>query len=275
MRRQSHEAVRKSLDATIAERRRAGVPLDDDTDWRVEVTRVGDMTLAIEAQDTARYRKLAEEALVATRGALSPLGAYLPDPRLDGIEVRFRTVPRRVWWATVGRQQELAAREALLDRRGIDDGAARGQLLADLEEARSELVKHALVELRGLEGPEFFIAGDEPQSDDAVGWLVESGLLLPVFLAARDFQGLDPEGRRRFGLQLPPTSASSTAVGAQSDSALSSAATAAQPSGTSEALDTKPTCALDVDSFDTPGPPMPSPFGAPPTAGRSASTAPS
>jgi hypothetical protein len=276
MRRQSYEQARKQIDMTIAERKRMGVPLDDETDWRTESARAGEMANAINAQDTARYRLALETALIATRGGLAPLPPFEPDPRLEGIEARFRTVPRRVWWATVGRQQELTAREALLDKNGLQvDGGLRGQILADLESARAELVKHALVELRGVEGADFYAAGDEPQSDHAIGVLVESGLLLPLFLAARDFQSLDPEGRRRFGLQPPPTSQSSTASGAQSDIESYSAATAAQPLGTSEGPDTRPTCALDVDSFDIRGLPMPSPSGGPPTAERSASTAPS
>jgi hypothetical protein len=276
MRRQSHEQTRKFVERTIAERSRAGVPLDDDTDWRTESARAGEMANAINEQDTARYRKALEEALVATRGALMPMGSYEPDPRFEGIMVRFRTVPRRIWWASVGRNQELVARAAMLDRKGLENaGAERGQILADFEEARAELVKHALVELRGIDGADFYVADEQPQSEHAMGVLIESGLVDALFAAARDFQGLDPEGRLRFGLELPPTSVDSTATGAQSEQGPSSAAMAAQPRDTIEGRATRLTSVLDVDSFDIPGPPTPSPSGERPTGARSASTAPS
>lgn len=276
MRRQSHEAVRKSIDAMIAERKRSGVPLDDDTDWRAEGGRIGELTIAVKEQDSGRYRKALEEGLMATRGALAALGPYEPSPRLEGIQVRFRTVPRRVWWATVGRQQELAAREAVLDKKGFEEGASRGQLLADIEEARIDLVRHSLVELRGLEDDALFaVEGDATQCALALGTLVESGLLTPIALAARDFQGLDPEGRWLFGLAPPSTSETSSAHGAQRAIAQPRDATAERPLGTSEAAATRRTSVLDVDSFDTLGLPTHSPSGEQPMAARSASTAPS
>jgi len=276
MLRQSYADAQRAVGEAIVERSRVGVPLDDDTDWRAEGGRIGELTLAAKEQDTARYRKALEEALLATRGLLRPLPAYRPDRSLDGIQVRYRTVPRRVWWATVGRTQELMARTALLDKRGLEtEGATRGQLLADIEEAKMELVKHALVELKGVEGVDFFIAADEVQSEAALGVLTESGLLDAVYEAARDFQRLDPEGRARFGLELQPTSQTSTAIGAQSAHASSRAAMEAPLHASIEAPPSKRTSVLDVDSFVILGQPMPSPSGEQPMAARSASTAPS
>jgi hypothetical protein len=274
MRRASWEAVRARLDEGIERRRREGVPLDDETDWAKEVAFACNLEASIKAQDTAAYRDLLEAALVRTRGALSPIGPYVPDPKLAGIEVAFRTISRREYLQCMGDLEELRRR---LDTIPLTRASMRYAVLADIEEAQTALVRLALVELRGLEidGKDAFLAveGTQLPSEETMGVLVASGLLEPLFGAARDFQALDPQGRMRFGLQPLPTSDSSSAVGAQGERASSAGATAAAPLGGTQAPSMR-TAPVPVDAFSsTPGSTRPLPSGAPPMEARSVSAA--
>lgn len=263
-RRQDHENARAAVARRIEERQRHRIPLDDNTVWAAERARLAELGAACAAEDTAKYRKALETALGATRGADEELPPYEPLPKLEGILVRFRTVSRRTWWLTVGRLQDLARRGELLDL-GSSGPEERAAFFADREEAHLGLVRHALCELHGVglgDVDRFTTADDELLPDDVLAALVESGLLLQIFAAARAFQELDPEGRRRFGLEPQPTSQSTNAIGVQSASGPSSDATAAG-GNTTAAPRTRAMFAPAAGSSGIHGPPTPSPFTAP------------
>ncbi len=271
MRRQMYEDAAASRRKAIAERMRTGTPLDDGTDWAKERARIVVFEGYVDSEDTALYRRALEQALMATNGALVELPPWEPDPRLEGIEAAFRSVSRREWQRSFGRVQETAAR---LRELPFDQIVARGELAADIDDACAVLVRGSLVQLQGLQvsgGWALCVRGDETVDDVSMGILEASGLIDVLYSCAREFQGLPPEGRKRFGLPPPSTSANSTAADAQSACVSSGDATVPRPPPSFPGQSTRPGPVLVVSPSGIPSPRMPSPFGAPPTEGKPAS----
>lgn len=213
MRRVSYEHARTNVAAEIARRRAANVPLDDDTDWAAEEARAEKVREAARKRDVGAYRGALEEGLMRTRGLLLELPAYKEDPRIDGLHVRLRSISQRRWLETVGVRQQLQAELDALGEAG--DRRRMMGLRADMLDAQAELVRAAVVEVRGLtiDGTDwaFEVQGDALMPEEALDVLIASGLLEHLFVVARDFQVLDPLARAAYGLPQPPTSPSSPA----------------------------------------------------------------
>jgi len=213
--RDSWEALRKSRSDEIARRKESGAPLDD-----------GD-------------------------GPLEEISAFVADPLLDEVRVRFRTVSPEVFAETTGGVQEWYERTKHLEASEV---RARRVAAVDLTRRQAELVRHAVCLIDGLcleeDGQliDYAASADthETLSDEAIELLQGAGLIPILYATARDFQVLDPLGRGRYGCAAPLTLAPLTAAPASNGNAKSAAATAMPVHCFSMANDTDPTHARAV-----------------------------
>ncbi len=262
-RREAHEILRADRDADIAARKARNSPLDDSSDWGALAVKAHQIYAGVEHHDTVRVRELAVDLLAGTAAVRSPVPPYEPDPDLDGIRVRLRVLPER------RRRVLSAAIEEPLVRVSANGGDIQKSIEAD-EEGIAAIAQYVLEAVAAVEGVTTIGADGEqplasPIDDDALEALRRGGLLSPLFVVARAFQGLPAKKAMRFGQPPPSTSPSgSTAPAAPSASESSSGASAERASPTSRAPDTRPTAALDDTSRTTEETsPMSSPSSAP------------
>jgi hypothetical protein len=214
---QFHEQDRADRERRIVERLENGIPLDDSTDW----TRVASALVAAqgqaERQETQALRGSLQSILGLTAGALAPLPASAGEERFPGILVRLRAM-------RVGELTDLLGAV----RSAMDAGGDRAVL-----EAMRAFVAVAVGAVSGLEsdeGPIVVEADGGSLPADALDVLEAAlpggGLLVSLFRASRDYQGLSGDEKKAFGLRLPPTSPASIAASVLDISGGSMAATA-------------------------------------------------
>lgn len=174
--RERHEDLRAERARTIAKRKADGAPLDDETKWsNLDTLAVQN---AIAAHDTTGVIAACNELIAATAGhKLEPLDEYQSVEAYREVRIQFRAL-------------KDAERSKLANA-----VAASGGALADVQ---AFLIASVAV----LE------AGDERFAviDDAlVDALEASGMLLDVYVAARDYQRLSVGKGGRFGSRQPQT----------------------------------------------------------------------
>ncbi|MFO0447382.1 MAG: hypothetical protein ACK52I_01615 [Pseudomonadota bacterium] len=176
--REAHDEERNARTKEIERRKRFGIPLDDDTDWTA-------VDAAVAKRDSALVARL-------TLGhAIEPLPEFEADEILTGVEVRFIAISE-------GERRRLSFAHAS----AVDALTAAGTKAADVlaacdarDAAMADWLSHAVAAVR-IDGVEVDV--------DATNFAA-SGLLAPLFAAARDYQRLSPGKGTRFGWQPPST----------------------------------------------------------------------
>lgn len=202
-----HALAKERRQKEIDERKKNGVPLDDDIRW-VELFGVAEeLTLSVEKQDSHTVREVAQRLLEKTAGALAPIGDLeLPDGA-DEIELSFRVL-------SDADRRELAGKEAaawyeVKKARDAKDQHAMTEAVAHVVDCRSEFVENTVAGIFGIEGK----TGIDAELLDA---LRRTGLLAPIYEAASHFQDLPAKKALQFGAQPASTSPSSSAESAPS-----------------------------------------------------------
>lgn len=187
--RERHEDIRAQRQRTIDKRTQKGTPLDDDTKWfDIDIDAVAN---AVHARDTERTLTAAQAVVDAVAGhKLVPIAEYVSVPHYRDIKVQFRALAH------------TPMRE-LLD--AVADAAGHGSdAVAELgfHEAVGAFVKRAvhIIDFGGVDDESL-----EDLDDDDVQALLASGLLIDVFVAARDYQAMSPGKGSRFGSPPPRT----------------------------------------------------------------------
>ena len=173
----------------IAARIEGNVPLDDATDWAA-VSSV-DVQRAIASRDSKALAAEAAKlhALVADN-ALVELPDYVPVDGYDDVFVRFIAL------SEAERQDHMVAIVAAQDvvdaADKVDPDKAQAQAVRAAYAARDQallaFIGVAVAELR-LDGGQQVAGGERLTASDLEA-IRTTGLLLPIYLAARDFQGL-------------------------------------------------------------------------------------
>lgn len=251
MRREVHEAVRAERAEEIAARKARNNPLDDTSDWGALAFTAKVLTETIVEHDTAKVRRLAGELLAGTAAALAPLPPYASDVDTVGVRVRFRVLSE-------ARRRVLAGElDVAIERAQAHGGDVLKFIEAD-EEGLAAIAAYVTETLVGIEGVNVLDdQGDErllevPLQPVGVDALRRAGLLTPIFVVARAFQGMPAKKALRFGQPQPSTSPSdSTARDAQSADESSGGALVAQARIISKEPDTRPIAVLGGTSRTT------------------------
>ena len=163
--RERHESIAADVAADIARRTRDGGVVFD------EGIRWPEVQAAVDVKDAIKVR-----ALVAD--ARRPLDPYEPIAGLDDVKVRFIAL-------------DAETRENLVEAVIASKGGTESMLA---------LLRATVAELQvGGESLSFV------SSDDVAAIKATGGLLLNLYVAARDYQGLPPGKGRRFGSPPPST----------------------------------------------------------------------
>lgn len=213
------ETRRRERSAEIERRKAAGIPLDD-----------GD-------------------------GPLEEFEAFVPDERLEGVTVRFRTVTPEVYAETTGEVQQFFDRVRSIP---VDQAKALRVASVELGRAQAEFVRHAVAYIDGMQLEEdgelvaISASADEDEllDVDVVSMLRSAGVVGALYATARDFQSLDPLARRRFGCAAPSTSAPLSAAIVATGNGSSAAATEAPEPSSSKASPSSRIRVLDVSGSD-------------------------
>ena len=163
--RERHESIAADVAADIARRKRDGGVVFD------EGVRWPEVQAAVDDKNAIKVR-----ALVAQ--ALRPLDPYEPIAGLDSVTVRFIALAAET-------------REKLVDAVIASQGGSE-EMLA--------LLSAVVADLK-VDGESLSLAS----SDDVAAIKATGGLLLNLYVAARDYQGLPPGKERRFGSPPPST----------------------------------------------------------------------
>lgn len=213
-RKHSYESVRSSHNAALARRRDNGVPLTDAVDWQDVASLLAAAKEAAQAQDADKVRKAASEIANVTNVSVSEWEEYKPRAELDGINIRLRTISAEDRADLIGQGAEISKH---LSSAGAEEVRKRLILDVELQRVQMRMVKHALAYIDGLKVLDeagrlvpfsASAAADELLSDEAVEMFRDAGLLMDLFIVCRDFQGLSPLERGRYGQQVQLTSQS-------------------------------------------------------------------
>lgn len=182
--RERHEDIRAQRQRTIDKRVAKGIPLDDDTKWSNIDTLAIDKALA--AHDTAGVQVAAQAVLDAVAvNKLEPFAEYVSVPHYAGIKIQFRALAHTPMRKLLDVIASAQGTDAVAEER--------------FHEAIGAYVKEAVHVINF--GDEQLIDID----DNDVQSLLASGLLIDVFVAARDYQALSLGKDSRFGLPAPQT----------------------------------------------------------------------
>jgi hypothetical protein len=192
--REAHNASRQGVLDEMAARNKAGVPLDDSTDWRLVGSAAERVSQAIVARDASALSDAARSVVALSSGyVLADPGEYVDSEDLDGVTVTMRMCSdsqRRGWVA----RRASAWREW---RQAIDDEGKRAadERLCVLYE---EMITVCIARVDGLQGMRATIA-------DSLPGLRLAGLLVPFHDAVRYFLELPPGKALRCGRLQPST----------------------------------------------------------------------
>ena len=194
--RESHEAMRERVARQIALRKSRRVPLDDNTDWPRVTEAVAAASVALSERDGAKVAKVAREIVDLTDGnAMEEMGAYEPDPDIEGITVTMQVVAdadRRLWAAET-QAHWARARAARLD----GDMVAAQVAMNAVDAVAAKVVAGVIVDIKGVEGLKATVA-------ESIPGLTLANLLGPLYAVAQYFLDLPPGKAVRCG--LPPLS---------------------------------------------------------------------
>jgi hypothetical protein len=180
--REAHEARQQEVKNEIEQRRKRGVPLDDNTDWAA-------VKQAAEKGDSALVAQL------VSGNALELLEDYAPVEGYDQVLLRFVAISE-------ARRRALSFRVA----------AAQDAVAAATRKATSEEILKACEERDAAYGALVLaavaavdVAGEkiEQIGSEHLEALGASQLLTNVYVAAREYQRLSPGKGQRFGSQQP------------------------------------------------------------------------
>lgn len=189
--REAHELARATRAAELEQRRKAGIPLDDNTAWPVVNGILGALDDAREKQDSATLARLAGDLARATTGnALVELPAFVPPEGIDGVVVVLQVISQAdrldlnaalgdAWAALLAAERADAS---MLTKRAADEAVLQAQLA---------IVRRVVVDVRGIEAPE---------GCDLWEGIRLAGLLPAFYSAARHFLTLPPGKALRCGL---------------------------------------------------------------------------
>jgi hypothetical protein len=216
----AHEQARSAVQKQIDERKKMGVPLDNEGDWRADIDAYLKSAKGAQAQDEAREH-LAKAVARVQRG-LHAIPPYEEDPELVGIQVKFRALSQA---AVLEQRAAVAAAAASVDAadHSPQANAARWLAVAAQHSASKPFVMRALAGVRGIDGISAWEAkGDEQCPEALVDMLDNLRLFSHVLTAALDFMSLGPKARGTFGVLPQSTSPSSSAGNVPHQSAQSS-----------------------------------------------------
>lgn len=213
-RRQSYESLRTLHNAAVSRRRENGIPLTDSIDWKFVEGAVASAKVAVDGQNIEDLRKSIADVSEATKVSVSEWGPYQPNPGIDGISVRLRTVSAETRADILGIGAELSR-----ELSSLPESSVRDRLLKDVELQRAQMrfVQHSLAYIDGLQLVDdlskpgelvpFSASAESSEllADVTVEMLRDAGILLDLFIVCRDFQGLSPLERGRYGLQAQST----------------------------------------------------------------------
>lgn len=203
--RESHEAQQAGRAQEIAERTKLSIPLDDATDWNavaLQITALG----CLPERDSKAVAELAAKLHASVAGhALLALPDYEPVAGYDDVLLRFRGLADSAvqdHMLTVG----LAHREAEAASK-IEDPTARAKGVRLANEARDQaflaFIADAVCEVRC--GEQVAGSGASGLTQLELEAIRATGLMVPIYLAARDYQRLSPGKGSRFGSAPPST----------------------------------------------------------------------
>ena len=189
--RESHEHYRAAILARIRKREAAGAPLDSDTDF-------AELARALAAADGDAAAKVASRVLAETaRHALRDPGEYVEQPLHSGVELVFVALAEEQR-ETLLAEIMAAERAERVAEKAEDDVSAR-LAARGVGRARARFVAASVHEV--ISGSEVLRPGADSY---ALSVLEASGLLVDIFVAARDYQALSLGKGGRFGRPPQP-----------------------------------------------------------------------
>jgi hypothetical protein len=175
----------------IAQRTKAGVPLDDETAWPVVEGVVGGIVEAKAKADSAALARLAGDLIRATAGnALADPGDFVAPDGIEGLTVVCEVISQAERLGLMAALADAWAALAELERAGASSSARRA---ADEAVVLAQLAvcRRVIVQLGGV---------DVPDGADLWEGVRLAGLVGPLFTAARWFLTLPPGKALRCGL---------------------------------------------------------------------------
>lgn len=190
------EEGRRARLEEIAQRTKAGVPLDDETAWPVVDGIIASIAEAKAKADSAALARLAGELARATAGnAIADPGPFVAPDGLDGLTIVCEVISQAERLGLMATLADAWAALAELERAGASSSARRAADEAVVL-AQLAICRRVIVTIGGIEVP-----------DGADLWegLRLAGLLGPLFTAARWFLTLPPGKALRCGLPSSST----------------------------------------------------------------------
>lgn len=199
---ESHQEAQAARALEIAERKKLGVPLDDATDFAAVWPLVTEMG-ALPRENGKAYADLALKIHALTAGhTLVPLNPYEPVDGYDDVMLKFRALSEcdlQDHMLAVGsaHRDVEAAQAAPIEKR------------ASLVRFASEKRDQAFLDFIA-DSVAHVVIGDQKTNDDVMASadleaIRATGLMVPIYLAARDYQRLSPGKGSRFGSPLLST----------------------------------------------------------------------
>lgn len=239
--------------AEIARRKAAGIPLDDSPDWTIDTRdalrdgvcgSISGAEIFVKG-DRDNVRAALTKALAVVDGGLAPFGPYPADDRLDGVEVRVRSVTR-------AEMLQLSSDLGAVEKPTSADALAHDLALVAV---RRRFLDRVLVGVKAVLDVGVVVADDlDPGAEETarvVDLLDRAGFVLAIFEVARAYQSLSPLQRGGFGSPRPSTSLASSAATAPSPDVGSSGAAVDLPARSSGVSPSKPTDARSATSSTT------------------------
>ena len=203
--RESHEAQQAGRAQEIAARTKLGVPLDDATDWAAVGLQIAALSCFPDRDSKAIAEQAAQLHASVAHHALVAMPDYEPVDGYDDVNLRFRGLADsdvQDHMLAVG----LAHREAEAAAK-VEDPTARAKAVRLANEARDQaflaFIADAVCEVRC--GEQVAGADDRALTELELEAIRATALMVPIYLAARDYQRLSPGKGLRFGLQPPST----------------------------------------------------------------------
>lgn len=183
--RERHDEARARVVADIEARKKARSTVSTEIDWVAVGEHAAALAAAAKAGEAAAALEAAQAAVLCVDGkGLTDPGEFEPTEGHEAIKLRFRA---------------LSADESSALVRAVvrSAGAADEEALREHHAALGAYITRAVAE---MQTPTRKIA---EMTADVVEALKISGLLVPVFYAARDYQGLSVGKGGRFGSEAP------------------------------------------------------------------------
>ena len=178
--RSAHEVDAQEVAAHIEKRKKSGLPLSDDVDFEPLIEALGRAQSALKAAKDGDARDEVAGVNDALATVPSPMAPFEPDPELEGVKIKLKTVSRR-------RMMDIMTT-------AIGEGT-----MSEYMDRLGEIVKATVAEVHGLREED----GSQIPVEPDIELLEHAGLLPHLARVGRYYQELTPEAKKAFGSGQP------------------------------------------------------------------------